>query len=187
MAALVVGGALVAGALGVVSCGDNEPAIITGGRGGAGFAGAGGRGGAGARGGAGGVTGVGGVGGTTIGNVSVFTMQMNGTQAVPVNNSTGTAMVKVTLDRSTGTVTVTGTFQGLIAAATEAHIHGPALAGAIAPPIMTLTVPAATAGDITGSFNMTGTQMDDMTNGMTYVDIHTSRFLDGEIRAQIVP
>src|SRR5689334_6459559 len=117
-AALVLGGALVAGALGGVSCGDNEPAIITGGRGGVGLAGAGGRGGAGARGGAGGVATTGGVGGTAATSVSVFTMQMNGTQAVPPNNSTGTAMVKVTLDRSTGTVAVTGTFQGLIAAAT---------------------------------------------------------------------
>jgi hypothetical protein len=119
--------------------------------------------------------------------MSVYTMQLNGVNEVPSNQSTASAMVTVTLDRNTGAVTVHGTFQGLTSSATAAHIHGPAVAGTNAAVIIPLTVPAATSGDVTGSATMSSPQMNDMINGMTYVNIHSMMFPEGEIRAQILP
>jgi hypothetical protein len=55
------------------------------------------------------------------------------------------------------------------------------------PILVTLTVPSTTSGSIVGTGNMSTGQMNDMIGGMTYVNIHSDTFKDGEIRAQIVP
>jgi len=120
-------------------------------------------------------------------NQSVYNMQLTGAQEVPANQSTATAMVKVMLDKTTGAVTVTGTFQGLSSMATVAHIHGPAAVGSNANVLVPLMVTAATSGSVSGSAMMSSAQMNDMIGGMTYVNIHSMLYPDGEIRAQIVP
>jgi len=132
--------------------------------------------------GTGGSTGSGGAGGA---NLMTFNMTLTGTQEVPATTSTGTGNVTVMLNRTTGDITVSGAFTGLTSAATAAHIHGPAAVGANAPVIIPLTVPSMDAGNVTGSASMTTTQMNDMLNQMTYVNIHTTQFPEGEIRAQI--
>ena len=132
--------------------------------------------------GTGGSTGSGGAGG---GTMMTFTMTLTGSQEVPATTSTGTGNVTVMLNRTTGDITVSGTFTGLTSAATAAHIHGPAAVGATAPVIIPLTVPAMDAGNVSGTASMSSTQMNDMLNQMTYVNIHTTQFPDGEIRAQI--
>ena len=138
------------------------------------------------------VTGVGGTGGTGIptdaGNVvTTFNLTMTGAQVTPANTSPATGTVQVTLDQSTGNVTVTGSFTGLTADATVAHIHGPVGMGQGTPPLITLYVPALTAGSITGTGTMNNFQLNDMLGGLTYVDVHSDAYPDGEIRAQIVP
>ena len=112
-------------------------------------------------------------------------MTMSGSEETPRNDSTASGNVVVTLNRSNGSVTVTGTFTGLSSNATMAHIHGPAAVGVSAPVIVPLQVPSATSGAVTGTATMDATHMDDMINGMTYVNIHSVNFPDGEIRAQI--
>ena len=166
MVALVLGGAVVAGTL--TSCDDDDNNAVTG---------------------VGGTTGTGGTsaGGTGGGaNTTSFNMSLTGGQEVPVNTSAATGNVTVNLNRSTGAVTVTGQFNNLVSNATAAHIHGPAAPGQIAPPLITLTVPAAMSGTITGNGTMSDVQMTDMLGGMTYVNIHSSTYPEGEIRAQIV-
>jgi hypothetical protein len=166
MVAVVLGGAVVVGTL--TSCDDDDNNAVTG------------------VGGTGGTTGgTGGTGGSA--NVSTFNMTLTGGQEVPVNTSPATGSVQVQLNRSTGAVTVTGTFSGLTADATVAHIHGPAAEGQTAPPLITLTIPNATAGSVTGTGTMSNVQMNDMLGGMTYVNIHSSTYPDGEIRAQVLP
>jgi CHRD domain len=165
--AFAIGGALVM-AVGGVSCGDDNNNVVS-------------------TGGTTGTAGHSGVGGTGGGNAATFNMQLTGANEVPPNPSTATANVTVTLNRTTGTVTVTGTFTGLSSMATLAHIHGPAAVGMTAVPIMPLTVSMATSGTVTGTTTMTSPQMNDMMNGMTYVNIHSTMYPDGEIRAQILP
>jgi hypothetical protein len=169
MVAVVLGGAVVGGTL--TSCDDDDNNQVTG---------VGGTGGT-----SGGGTSGGGTGGST--NVTTFNMTLSASQEVPVNTSAATGNVQVMLNRTTGAVTVTGSFSGLTSNATAAHIHGPAAVGMTAPPLITLTVPSATSGPVTGNGTMTDVQMTDMLGGMTYVNIHSSTYPDGEIRAQVVP
>jgi hypothetical protein len=172
-AAAVVGGT-------ITSCDDNEnfAGPGTAGTGGSSVAGHGGTTGTST----GGANAAGGIGGTTL---TVFTMAMSGSDVMPPNSSTASANVVVSLDRSTGALTVTGTFKGLSSNATEADIHGPAAAGAIAPAIVPLQVQTAMSGAVMGTRTMDTSSMNEMINGMTYVDIHSVNFPDGEIRAQI--
>ena len=183
MVALVFGGALAAGTL--TSCSDDNNNANTGTAGTGGSSARGGSGGTAARGGSGG-TGTAGAGGTSA-NMSVYNMQLSGSQEVPATGSNAMANVKVTLNQTTGEVTVSGSFTGLTANATAAHIHGPAAVAMNGPILVPLTVPASTSGNVTGTGTMTNVQMNDMTSGMTYVNIHSTNFPDGEIRAQIVP
>jgi len=166
----VLGGALIAGALGGTSCDDNNNSGGVAGTNG--FAGVGGRGGG---------------GGTTNANTNVYNMQLTGAQEVPMNPSTATATATVTLDRASGAVTVTGSFVGLSSNAIAAHIHGPAPVGTNAAVLVPLMVPATTSGTVSGTGSMSTVQMDNMINGQTYINIHSTMFPDGEIRAQIVP
>jgi hypothetical protein len=186
MVALVFGGALAAGTL--TSCDDDNNNANTGTAGTGGSSARGGAGGIAARGGNGGSggTGTAGAGGTSA-NMSVYNMQLSGSQEVPANPSTATATVTVTLNRTTGEVTVSGNFNGLTSNASAAHIHGPAAVGINGPILVPLTVPASTSGTVTGTGTMTNVQMDDMTGGMTYINIHSTNLPNGEIRAQIVP
>src|SRR5260221_8574916 len=81
---------------------------------------------------------------------------------------------------------VTVTFSGLTSAASAAHIHGPGGPGVAAPVIIPLTgFPATTSGTYSNTFAITPTQVSELTNGLTYVNIHDSVFPGGEIRGQL--
>jgi hypothetical protein len=73
--------------------------------------------------------------------------------------------------------------KNLSSAQTAAHLHGPALAGANAPALVTL--PNGDFRDFTVTF--TAQQGIDMRNGRLYLDVHTQNNPDGEIRGQIGP
>jgi len=182
MVAVMLGGAFAAGT--ITSCDDDGVnVVVTTGRGGTtGSAGTTGRAGSGGSGGTG--TATGGTGGGPV-TITTYNMNLNGASEVPANSSPATAAVRVTLDQATGAVVVDGTFTGLTTPVTAAHIHGPAAAGANAAIIVPLTITGTTSGTITGTGNMNSGQMNDMLTGMTYVNIHSSMYPSGEIRAQI--
>jgi len=117
----------------------------------------------------------------------LFTVTLNGASEQPTPVTTAaTATVAVTLDASNN-VTVNGSFVNLTSNATVAHIHGPASATGTASPIASvpLTVTAATAGAVMGSGTLTAQQRGEMISGMTYLNIHSANFPNGEIRGQI--
>ena len=172
MVAVALGSVVGAGAL--TSCDDDDDNNQT--------TGIGGRGGST---GAAGTSGGGGSGGGS--GVATFNMRPDSSQEVPPNNSPATANVMVTLNRTTGDVSVDGTFEGLTSMVTAAHIHGPATVGMNGPIIVPLAVTGTTSGTVTGTATMTAPNMNDMINGMTYVNIHSQVYPEGEIRAQIVP
>jgi hypothetical protein len=80
----------------------------------------------------------------------------------------------------TGTkLAITGSFQGLRAAATTASLHSSVAAGVRGPSIGDLTISRATSGTITGLIELTPQQLASLPKGGLYVQIHSEKAPDG--------
>jgi hypothetical protein len=95
----------------------------------------------------------------------------------------GTGSVTATLDGMM--LTVSGTFSNLSAAASAAHIHGPADKESIADVVCPLTASANNGGTLSGTCTFTETQVQQLKDGKMYVNVHTSTNPMGEIRGQL--
>ena len=115
----------------------------------------------------------------------VYNIPLSDTQEVPPSGTGATGSATVTLNTSTGAVSVTGSYTGLGSNQTLAHIHGPAPAGVNAGILVFLTGTGGTSGSITGSGTLTPAQVTAMQGGLHYINIHTMTFGAGEIRGQI--
>jgi hypothetical protein len=74
-------------------------------------------------------------------------------------------------------------FSGLAGTEVAAHIHGPALPGATAGVVFIF----GGGSPKVGTFGpLTAAQVTDLTNGLYYVNIHSTKFPNSEIRGQIV-
>ena len=94
-------------------------------------------------------------------------------------NVAGSGSVSATL---TGTkLTIDGTFDGLRSPATEAQVHQGSAAGVRGGVILNLTVSKATSGDISGSFDLTGEQIDSFKKGKWYVQIDSEKAPQGNL------
>ena len=174
VASLALGGLLVVSVLNGSGCDDDDD--TTGAAGTSGTTGVGGIGGLGGR------FGIGGDGGGA--TVTAYSLTLSGASEVPSVNTPATGSAAIMLDASDN-VTVTGTFTGLTADVTAAHIHGPASATMTADVILDLTVTPGRAGTVSGSGQLTATEASAMRSGMTYINLHSSTNTAGEIRAQI--
>jgi hypothetical protein len=97
-------------------------------------------------------------------------------------NGTGTALLA--FDAETNALRWMVEYEELTGPATGAHIHGPAQPGEIADVLIDLgggglEVP------IEGEVMLTAEQVDQLLNGLWYVNIHTEAYPDGEIRGQV--
>jgi hypothetical protein len=145
--------------------------------------------------------------------VFVLTGTLSGTQENPVNASPGTGTAIVTLDDTLKTLRVQTTFSGLLGTTTASHIHCCAPAGANAGvATQTPTFSGFPLGVTSGSYDQTFDMNMSSSwnaafitaNGGTiasafaafesgllaeraYLNIHTTQFGGGEIRAQLVP
>ncbi len=82
-------------------------------------------------------------------------------------------------------LTINGTFEGLRSPATVAQVHrGPK--GIRGPVVLDLIVSKATSGSISGSLELTPPQIDDLRNGRLYVQIHSERAPDGNLRGWLL-
>jgi len=115
-----------------------------------------------------------------------FTFPLSGAQEVPSNASAGSGVCTVTLDDVSGAVTVTGSYANLGTAATAAHIHGPAPAGVNAGILIGLSHTGGTTGTLSGGGVLSGANITNMINGLTYVNVHTAGIPGGEIRGQVI-
>lgn len=111
-----------------------------------------------------------------------FKTEMLGSTGVPATDSAGKGTAEVTVDTDTKKVSWTMSVEGLSGDATAAHAHGPASATESAPPVIDMS------GDMMmkGSADITEAQWTDMKAGKYYVNVHTEKFPDGEIRGQLM-
>ena len=112
---------------------------------------------------------------------TLFTASLNGAQETPPNSSTATGTATVLLSPDEQTARVSLNFSGLSSAQTAAHIHGPAAAGSPGPILFSLPNGNFTDFLITPS----ATDVQNLKNGLLYINVHTSNFLNGEIRGQL--
>jgi Cu/Zn superoxide dismutase len=98
----------------------------------------------------------------------------------PATDSKGKGTADFTVDTAAKKVTWTVKVDGLTGAPTAAHIHGPAAKGAKAPPEIDMSKAV-----MEGSAPITDAQIADIKAGKTYVNVHTAKFPDGEIRGQL--
>lgn len=112
-----------------------------------------------------------------------FDADILGLTEVPATGSAGKGTAQVIVDTDTKKVTWTMSFDGLSGDATSAHAHGPASITESAPPVIHMS------GDkmMKGSAVITDAQWNDIKAGKYYVNVHTAKFPDGEIRGQLVP
>jgi CHRD domain-containing protein/Calx-beta domain-containing protein len=111
---------------------------------------------------------------------ALFVANLNGAQEVPPNNSsaTGTATLLLSSDEKEARLALN--FAGLSSAQTDAHIHGPAPAGTAAGVLFPL--PTGQVNDF--QITLTSQQVQNLKDGLLYVNVHSSNFPGGEIRGQ---
>jgi uncharacterized repeat protein (TIGR01451 family) len=112
----------------------------------------------------------------------LFVANLDGGQEVPPTNSTatGTATLLLSPDETEGRVSLN--FSGLTTSETVAHIHGPATLGVSAPALFPL--PFGQVNDF--QISLTASQVQDLKNGLMYINVHSTNFPSGEIRGQFV-
>ena len=111
---------------------------------------------------------------------TLFVATLTGAQETPANNSTATGKATLLLSPDEKTARVSLVFSGLSSTQSDAHIHGPALPGVSAPPVFPL--PLGQISDF--EINLTPARVQDLKNGLLYVNVHSSNFPAGEIRGQ---
>jgi hypothetical protein len=113
-----------------------------------------------------------------------YKADLKGASEVPPNESKGTGNLDAAYDTTSKKLTYTVTYSGLTGPATAAHFHGPAAAGATAPPVVPIS--GAMTSPIKGEATLTDAQVADLQAGRWYLNVHTAANKDGEIRGQVV-
>jgi hypothetical protein len=116
-------------------------------------------------------------------NVDIYEATLAGAQEVPPNPSPGRGVAEVQINTSTNVLTWKVTYSGLTGPATAAHIHGPAAPGQNVGVVVPFT--NVTAQPIQGQATITPAQYGDLAAGLWYVNVHSARYPDGEIRGQL--
>lgn len=103
-----------------------------------------------------------------------------GAAGVPPTDSAATGNAEVTVDTDAKKISWTVKMDGLSGEPTAAHIHGPASATESAPPVIDMS-----NGIMEGSGDITEAQWAELKAGKYYVNVHTVKFPNGEIRGQL--
>jgi len=119
-----------------------------------------------------------------------FGATLSGRDEVPPTNSRAAAgEVQVSYDQARKAITWKVSFGNLTSTATAAHLHGPAMPGANAGVVVTLTPRNMypVVSPLEGSATLTDQQAADLMAGRWYANIHTVNNPTGEIRGQLLP
>jgi CHRD domain-containing protein len=109
---------------------------------------------------------------------------------VPIEASTaaktkGSGSASASLDGST--LTVTGSFAGLAAAATVAALHEGPVLGVRGPLVAEFTVPQSASGSFNAQFKLTPAQLESLHQGRLYLQIHSAAAPDGNLWGWLLP
>ena len=103
---------------------------------------------------------------------------------VPATKSDGSGTLSGTYDPATKKLDFTVTYKGLTGPATMSHFHAPAPTGKDAP--IEIPIKGSVESPIKGEFTLTAKQAKNLTDGMTYFNVHTKANVGGEIRGQVL-
>ena len=104
-------------------------------------------------------------------------------QETPPNSSKGTGTLTGTFDPATKVLTYDVSYADLTGPATAAHFHAPAPAGKSSG--VEIPIKTSIASPIKGTATLDTDQARNLTDGMTYFNIHTVLNNGGEIRGQV--
>jgi hypothetical protein len=107
---------------------------------------------------------------------------MDATMRTTVAGS-GAAAVRLTGSK----LEVTGSFTGLLSPATIAQIRRSPVTGVRGPSIFDLVVTKAASGAISGAFNLTSAQIEDLRKGRLYIQLHSEKAPDGNLWGWLLP
>ncbi len=111
-----------------------------------------------------------------------FAATLTGAGEVPANSSQGKGELSAELETVERVLVYRAHFSGLSGAPTMAHFHGPAAAGANAPPVVAVKDPT---DPISGTAILTPAQEADLLAGKWYFNVHSQTNPGGEIRGQV--
>ena len=99
--------------------------------------------------------------------------------------SPGSGRVDFLLDRPTTRLSWKATYKGTTTQVTGAHIHGPQRPGVNAGVLFDMAPNGLGKLPLEGSVILTDAQLEYLLSGRTYVNIHTTKYPEGELRGQI--
>jgi hypothetical protein len=119
-----------------------------------------------------------------VAETTAFTAELNGSSQVPPTDSKARGKGDFTYDDTSKKLTWTITYWGLSDKAKSAHLHGPASEGANADTMITVS---PLQSPIKGAAILKDNQDEALTAGDMYIDVHSGKYPDGEIRGQLKP
>jgi len=78
-------------------------------------------------------------------------------------------------------LTITGSFEGMLSPAIAAHLFESKITGTRGVAVQDLTVSKGTAGDISGTVDLTPSQVEGLRKGLLYVVVHSQGAPDGNL------
>ena len=109
---------------------------------------------------------------------------LSGAQEVPAVATTASGEAELLLDTRTNMARWTVRYTGLSGPVSGAHLHGPAGPGRNAGVQVPISVPPA-GGELRGQARLDPQQANELASGQWYVNLHTARHPEGEIRGQL--
>ena len=117
-----------------------------------------------------------------------FQVKLDGAQQVPPVQTAGSGTADLTYDPATKLLTWNVAFSGLSGPASMAHFHGPAPAGKNAGVEIWISTKGQTAmSPLVGQATLTDAEAADLMAGNLYINVHTAKNPNGEIRGQVKP
>jgi hypothetical protein len=119
-------------------------------------------------------------------NAQTFKARLSPMPVDATNQAGTTGLGAVTAVLAGTKLTVSGTFSGLQTPATIAQVHvGPK--GISGPAVLDLTVTKATSGTLQGELMLTSAQVEHLKRGRLYIQIHSEKAPDGNLRGWLLP
>ena len=119
-----------------------------------------------------------------VADTTAFSAELNGSSQVPPTDSKAKGKGQFLYDDKSKKLSWTITYWGLRDKAKSAHLHGPASEGANADTMITVS---PLQSPIKGAAILTKEQVKALTGGDMYIDVHSAKYPNGEIRGQLKP